>query len=894
MEQQYYTSSLKRMDGLSGFGILAQTESLAPEDIAAINMHNHYYKPMSLDDAAVEEAPVSLSFYHLGDKCFGVTNSRYLGKDYTGRWGNFFAHTVVFKSADLVEIDYSPIVLFGQKFWVIQEPDNQATLPLKLESFPKTAAINASIISKFFVETPERSIQLGLILQAVIDKKTTGRQIILVDSPMNIPKWIYAINVALPPLVRPSLTFSTYERDPSTVNVDIVGMYPGEAETYKTGTHRFQFLVFDMISNLKPEDLQPNKAATILSSLTANGNDSKIAQIHSKAQRLKIKGLDEIEPTVSLDIALSRTPNDVPTEILMSALNLLVRQAEASPEESSGMALDLLGCCEGQHDDESLKMLLIQTKALAIKCKNEDEWQRRLVMMTMKTLSTGSNSSWLAIVGSESKLIDLRSALANGVSIESWKSYILNENNSEKIQNVWWLFDTFLSQPDANPSESFWKDIAKSTEKCDKLVLLLRNTIRNLSNEDPDWAGNILDLIGNDLYANFPQQVFGLALDLAVNSASNNHLCAEDDAMRCATFISANVNVEHEIEKAISAFNQYPNSSLAFIGMLEKDSLIEISLKYLAKISGSDGMIIRQKLIREDRFKKLVDLLIDLDLKTNQPAEIMTLWIGTQSILSDDMKENIITRILNKISEKNISESEIQKIIKLFPIINQRENLENRFEVLLAAHGPMMPFSKSQQAMLNNMDEVPAATIPRLHMRFNLTQLIAKSNLLEDWDDFIKITKLDQRWDLESGDYQEYLKHVFDCALQSKIFPPSDSSEQNSLKCLIARSNTSVFLVAYTRYLGKFTKKLSTDRAAIAARLLLWDLALNVIPSEDHLKDGNDFLQSLPSDIRKKVADMLTDDLSDLELMRKYPDAKSFLNRVSSMKNKGLMNFFSR
>ena len=143
------------MDGQAGFGVKAQSPGLTADDAAALGPYNRYSKPLSVSDEAMNQAPVSLSFMALPSGRFGISHSAYVGRDYSGRWGNFFVHSLVCDRADLESVYYAPISLLGQSLWVAREEDaDQALGPLA--SLPRIGPVASAHVAGFFTDDPRR------------------------------------------------------------------------------------------------------------------------------------------------------------------------------------------------------------------------------------------------------------------------------------------------------------------------------------------------------------------------------------------------------------------------------------------------------------------------------------------------------------------------------------------------------------------------------------------------------------------------------------------------------------------------------------------------------------------------------------------------------------------
>ncbi|MEI6514219.1 MAG: hypothetical protein WCO51_13250, partial [bacterium] len=203
--QQYYTSTNKPLRGSAGFGIRAQSAGIDISVEQMLAAAGAYFHPSDLPDTAIEQMPISLSYYTIGDGLWGITHSKYVGQDYSKtRYGNYFSHSLLCNEIDLQGIAWMPISLYGSQSWVTAE---ETSIPHELPALANLPARQTNMpvdLSLFINQTPERIKMLRQLIQAYVDAHTsaTGRRIVICDDYANSVNWIKAMSYSLPTTLR--------------------------------------------------------------------------------------------------------------------------------------------------------------------------------------------------------------------------------------------------------------------------------------------------------------------------------------------------------------------------------------------------------------------------------------------------------------------------------------------------------------------------------------------------------------------------------------------------------------------------------------------------------------------------------------------------------------------
>ena len=164
IRQLYYTSCEHGRDGIYGFQVNAATPgmSTAAERLA---VRASSYEPSAARLASAAEPdpgtfPVALGFARAEGETT-IFASRYVGRDFTGRLGNYFAHAVTLDDVDTDLGGLLPIDLWSSKFWV-WTPVSHPDLP-EVPSLPARSGPDIDETVRFLA-APERRETLGAAL----------------------------------------------------------------------------------------------------------------------------------------------------------------------------------------------------------------------------------------------------------------------------------------------------------------------------------------------------------------------------------------------------------------------------------------------------------------------------------------------------------------------------------------------------------------------------------------------------------------------------------------------------------------------------------------------------------------------------------------------------------
>ena len=226
--QLHYTSARRGPTGRAGFQFVAETPGLPEGARAGVMPHLSYRPPpeapLSPDDSELDRFPVTL-LYDVVDGRPLLLRCRYLGRDYSGRYGNFFAHAVVAEPEELEGM--RPAELWRSPLWA-PLPADGAVLD-ELDDLAPGAGLAPDDLAAWLPRSgPEDPFgTLGLLVSAVRENDPGGRVVLVADDVEVIARWIALVSYSLPVAAAARLSFVTYSADPLRAGQSLVGTTPG-------------------------------------------------------------------------------------------------------------------------------------------------------------------------------------------------------------------------------------------------------------------------------------------------------------------------------------------------------------------------------------------------------------------------------------------------------------------------------------------------------------------------------------------------------------------------------------------------------------------------------------------------------------------------------------------
>ncbi len=151
---------------------------------------------------------------------------RYLGRDYSGRYGNFFAHAVVAEPDELEGL--RPAELWHAAHWTPMPAPGAVLEPLD-ELNPGAALDPEALAAWLAVSGPDDPYALlAQLVDAVAEVlgRGHGRVVLVADDVELIARWIAVVSYSLPVAAAARLSFVTYTADPDSAAQRLVGTTP--------------------------------------------------------------------------------------------------------------------------------------------------------------------------------------------------------------------------------------------------------------------------------------------------------------------------------------------------------------------------------------------------------------------------------------------------------------------------------------------------------------------------------------------------------------------------------------------------------------------------------------------------------------------------------------------
>lgn len=245
--QLHYTSARSGPTGRAGFQFVAETPGLPDGTRAAVTPYLSYRPPpdapLSPGDAELDLFPVSLLYDEVDGRPL-LLRCRYLGRDYSGRYGNFFAHAVVAEPEELEGL--RPAELWQAAHWTPLPAPGAVLDPLE-ELTPGSALDPEALAGWLAAAGPgDPYALLARLVDAVagVLGRGHGRVVLVADDVEAIARWIAVVSYSLPVAAAARLSFVTYTADPDGAAQHLVGTTPAVWATAQS--HASHASVFDL------------------------------------------------------------------------------------------------------------------------------------------------------------------------------------------------------------------------------------------------------------------------------------------------------------------------------------------------------------------------------------------------------------------------------------------------------------------------------------------------------------------------------------------------------------------------------------------------------------------------------------------------------------------------
>ncbi|WP_304455507.1 GTPase-associated protein 1-related protein [Nocardiopsis sp. YSL2] len=241
--EAHYTSVESGPTGAPGFQFVHASPGLRPALLRRIERHLSYEPPPAMPvrpaPAELADFPITLSHTRLTNDTTVLSHIVYVGRDHTGRYGNFYAHALVLPGAPGTAV--LPIDTWGSSFWRTGAHDADTAPPAGAATTagagpadrPRTSppggrprpdgAPSTQRLAAFTRRHRGRAAAVLTDILHALDGDA-DRQVVLVGSSTEAAHWIALACRSLPADLAGRLTFTTYTRRPDLSPHHVIGV----------------------------------------------------------------------------------------------------------------------------------------------------------------------------------------------------------------------------------------------------------------------------------------------------------------------------------------------------------------------------------------------------------------------------------------------------------------------------------------------------------------------------------------------------------------------------------------------------------------------------------------------------------------------------------------------
>lgn len=318
VRQLHYTSCEHGLEGIQGFQVRAATPG-APADLTSLAVRVSTYQPgpgltrqMTEDDLAA--FPVAFGYAPAAE---GATlfQSRYAGRDFTGRMGNYFAHCLLLDDPIRDLHDVLPIDFYRSPLWTDHSTGGTELAPLR--NVPPGPSRHTAVISEVLGDQAGAPTLVALLAQ-VIGALATGRGglVLRVTDDRQAALWLAAISRCLPRALAMRLSFVTYTSRPEEQDLLISCTTP---DVRVSGYDRTVIDVSGTAGGQPPRDA-PGRFSEVAVAAAAAGRLDELLELVQRAEPAATAGELDTAATVAA-AALRLSQPDLTEADLLDAIS---------------------------------------------------------------------------------------------------------------------------------------------------------------------------------------------------------------------------------------------------------------------------------------------------------------------------------------------------------------------------------------------------------------------------------------------------------------------------------------------------------------------------------------------------------------------------------------------
>lgn len=283
--QYIYTSWKNGSSTEKGYMIYSRSEGITEAECGAIKDAMQYLAPKELNLTPSEQEiadvfPYAFAYFILPTGRGCVAQSTYLGKDYSGRFGNYIIYAMVF---DLVDLPCRPAEFFGEPYIKTAMTSDELNAPSPVPPLPPlqisqyASIINDDQLNEFIFD---KEGEFAQVIAMVLAARDAGVPFYLNDTRENLVLWSAAIQRILPSRLSREFTFNTYIGDHEAMRSPqireegldfyLIGVRPdANYFNYATECKSNRHMVMDFAEGYMTEGVEPTSFAYAMASSLA-------------------------------------------------------------------------------------------------------------------------------------------------------------------------------------------------------------------------------------------------------------------------------------------------------------------------------------------------------------------------------------------------------------------------------------------------------------------------------------------------------------------------------------------------------------------------------------------------------------------------------------------------
>ncbi len=283
--QYIYTSWKNGNSTEKGYMIYSRSEGITEAECAAIKDAMQYLAPKELTPNPTPEEiadvfPYAFAYFLLPGGRGCIAQSTYLGKDYSGRFGNYIIYAMVFDPKDL---PCRPAEFFAESYikTAMTEEEMNASSPVPplpvLHIDQYGSVINDDQLNEFLFDKEEEFAQ---VIQMVLAARDGGIPFYMNDTRENLVLWSAALQRILPPRISGKFMFNTYIGDHEAMraprireeglNFHLIGVRPdANYFNYAAESRSNRHIVMDFLGGHMTQGIEPSGFARAMAASLA-------------------------------------------------------------------------------------------------------------------------------------------------------------------------------------------------------------------------------------------------------------------------------------------------------------------------------------------------------------------------------------------------------------------------------------------------------------------------------------------------------------------------------------------------------------------------------------------------------------------------------------------------